>query len=61
MDEIIRIFTAGLIRHMMNTHGLSSSVKREETSNIDLIVRRNERDIGLRNVTDNSQLTRKRI
>lgn len=61
MDEIIRIFTAGLIRHIINVGGLSPSIKREEKEHFDWIMRRNGCDIGLRNVRDNSIVKRKKL
>jgi DhnA family fructose-bisphosphate aldolase class Ia len=50
MNEIIRLFSAGFIRHTLHKNGVLSSVKREYSENIDLIVKTNERNIGVRNV-----------
>jgi len=61
MDAIIRIFTDGFIRHLMQVNRLSSSIKREEKENFDWIKRRNGWDIALRNVGDNSNIKRKKL
>ena len=60
MDEIIKLFSKGYIRHLIHSNGLSSSIKGEDKENFDWIVSNNERDIGSNHVGDNSQLKRKK-
>lgn len=49
MDEIIKLFSKGYIRHLVHSNGLSSSIKREDKENFNWIVDKNEYDIGVRN------------
>ncbi len=60
MDEIIKLFSKGYIRHLMHSNGLSSSIKRENKENFDWIFSKNERDIGSNHVSNNSQLKREK-
>ncbi|MBC8213589.1 MAG: hypothetical protein H8E71_03000 [Candidatus Marinimicrobia bacterium] len=46
MDEIIKLFSKGYIRHLVHSNGLSSSIKGEDKENFNWIVDKNEYDIG---------------
>lgn len=61
MDEIIKLFTTGFIRHLLQSNGLPSLVNREEKENNDWINRKNERDIGSNHVSNNSNFKRKKL
>ena len=61
MDEIIKLFTDGFIRHLLQANGLNSSVNREEKENIDWIMKKNGGDIGLKEVRDNSNFKRMKL
>lgn len=61
MDEIIKLFTAGFIRHLLQSNGHSSSIEREEKEKNNWIKRMNGCDIGGRNVRDNLNVKRKKL
>lgn len=60
MNEIIKLFSRGFIRHILNENRDFSSIKGEERENNDLIVSKNARDIGLKDIRDNSNFKRKK-